>query len=258
MARGSPKPAEEPLKAAGSSRCLQRPFSIGGRKWDMRILMVEDDELLARSLARGLRAEGYAVDLAAEGIDGLYLAQENDYDAMILDVMLPAMNGYAVCAKLRASGRDLPVLMLTAKDGTLDEAEGLDTGADDYLVKPFKYPVLLARLRALIRRGPARLPPVLVHGPLSIDPGRHRCTLSGEQLDLTPREFAVLRYLMTHPTATLSKQDLLEHVWGDNDAADHNLVQVYVSALRRKIDPPGGGSLIETVRGVGYRMADAG
>ena len=224
----------------------------------MRILIVDDDELLARSLARGLGAEGYAVDLAADGVDGLHLARENDYDAMILDLMLPALNGYAVCDELRAGGRDLPVLMLTAKDGTLDEAEGLDIGADDYLVKPFHYPVLLARLRALIRRGPARIPPVLTHGPLSIDPGRHRCTLSGVPLDLTPREFAVLRYLMTHPSATLSKQDLLEHVWGENDAADHNVVQVYVSALRRKIDPPGEDSLIETVRGVGYRLANVG
>jgi DNA-binding response OmpR family regulator len=224
----------------------------------MRILIVDDDELLARSLARGLGAEGYAVDLAADGVDGLHLARENDYDAMILDLMLPVLNGYAVCDELRAGGRDLPVLMLTAKDGTLDEAEGLDIGADDYRVKPFHYPVLLARLRALIRRGPARIPPVLTHGPLSIDPGRHRCTLSGVPLDLTPREFAVLRYLMTHPSATLSKQDLLEHVWGENDAADHNVVQVYVSALRRKIDPPGGDSLIETVRGVGYRLANVG
>jgi DNA-binding response OmpR family regulator len=251
-------PVEEPLKAGGSDRRFQGPFNIGRDNGVMRILIVEDDELLARSLVRGLGAEGYTVDLATDGVDGLYMAQENDYDAMILDILLPGMNGYLVCAKLRAGGRDLPVLMLTAKDGTLDEAEGLDTGADDYLVKPFQYPVLLARLRALIRRGPARLPPVLVHGPVSMDPGRHRATLSGQPLDLTPREFALLRYLMSHPSVTLSKQDLLEHVWGENEAADHNVVQVYVSALRRKIGPPGDDSLIETVRGVGYRLADAG
>jgi DNA-binding response OmpR family regulator len=246
-----PRPAEPE-----ASRRLQGPFNVRRDNGVMRILIVEDDGLLARSLARGLGAEGYAVDLAADGVEGLYLAREYDYDAMILDVLLPGMNGYRVCAELRASGADLPVLMLTAKDGTWDETEGLDTGADDYLVKPFRYPVLLARLRALIRRGPARLPPVLAHGPLTMDPGRHRCTLSGEPLDLTPREFALLRYLMAHPSATLSKQDLLDHVWGENDS-DHNVVQVYVSALRRKIDPPDDASLIETVRGVGYRLADA-
>jgi DNA-binding response OmpR family regulator len=224
----------------------------------VRILLVEDDELLAASLARGLRAEGYAVDRAADGVDGLYRAREYDYDAMVLDVLLPGLDGYRLCAELRAGGHGLPVLMLTAKDGPWDEAEGLDTGADDYLVKPFQYPVLLARLRALLRRGPARLAPVLVHGPLSVDPARHRCWLSGSEVDLTPREFALLRYLMAHPRVVLPKQDLLDHVWGDNDAADHNVVQVYVSALRRKIDAPGQPSLIETVRGIGYRMADAG
>jgi DNA-binding response OmpR family regulator len=257
MVRAWRNPVEEPLKAGGSDARLQGLFNIGRDNGGVRILIVEDDELLARSLARGLGAEGYAVDLAADGVDGLYRAQEYDYDAMILDILLPGMNGYLVCAELRSGGADLPVLMLTAKDGTWDEAEGLDTGADDYLIKPFQYPVLLARLRALIRRGPTRLPPVLAHGPLSLDPGRHRCALSGEPLALTPREFALLRYLMTHPSVTLSKQDLLEHVWGENDAADHNVVQVYVSALRRKIDPPDGASLIETVRGVGYRLADA-
>jgi DNA-binding response OmpR family regulator len=257
MVRAWRNQVEEPLKAGGSDARLQGLFNIGRDNGGVRILIVEDDELLARSLARGLGAEGYAVDLAADGVDGLYRAQEYDYDAMILDILLPGMNGYLVCAKLRAGGADLPVLMLTAKDGAWDEAEGLDTGADDYLIKPFQYPVLLARLRALIRRGPTRLPPVLTHGPLSMDPGRHRCALSGEPLDLTPREFALLRYLMTHPSVTLSKQDLLEHVWGENDAADHNVVQVYVSALRRKIDPPDGASLVETVRGIGYRLADA-
>jgi DNA-binding response OmpR family regulator len=221
----------------------------------MRILVVEDDLLLAGSLERGLRAEGYSVDVTGDGLDGLYLAQENDYDALVLDVLLPGMNGYRVCAGLRAAGRDLPILMLTAKDGVFDEEEGLDTGADDYIVKPFHYPVLLARLRALLRRGPARLPPVLVHGPLSMDPGRHQCTLDEVELELTPREFALLRYLLSHPRGTHSKQDLLEHVWGENEAADYNVVQVYVSALRRKIDGSCDSSLIETVRGIGYRMA---
>jgi DNA-binding response OmpR family regulator len=224
----------------------------------MRILVVEDDALLARSLSRGLGAEGYAVDLAADGVSGLHLATENGYDAMILDLLLPGMDGYRVCAALRAAGRDVPVLMLTAKDGEWDEAEGLDTGADDYLVKPFRYPVLLARLRSLLRRGPARLPPVLRHGPLSLDPARHACTLSGTPLNLTPREFALLRYLMTHPSTVLSKQELLDHLWGDSDAADYNLVEVYVSSLRRKTGIAGEAPLIETVRGVGYRLRAIG
>jgi DNA-binding response OmpR family regulator len=224
----------------------------------MRILVVEDDELLARTLVRGLAAEGYAVEVAANGVDGLHLAREHDYDAMILDILLPGLNGYRVCAELRAAGRDLPVLMLTAKDGDWDQADGLDTGADDYLVKPFRYPVLLAHLRALLRRGPARLRPVLRHGPVALDPARHSCTRSGADVELTPREFAVLRYLMAHPGETVPKQELLDHVWGENDAADHNVVQVYISSLRRKIDAGDEPSLVETVRGVGYRLRDAG
>jgi DNA-binding response OmpR family regulator len=222
----------------------------------MRVLVVEDDELLASSLRRGLTAEGYAVEVAADGVDGLHLAREFDYDAMILDVLLPGLSGVRVCAQLRADGRDLPVLMLTARDGAADHVAGLDAGADDYLAKPFAYVVLLARLRALLRRGPARLPPVLRHGPLALDPARHRCATGGTELDLTPREFAVLRYLLAHPGTAVTKQELLDHVWGDNDAADHNVVQVYVSSLRRKIDPAGQPSLIETVRGVGYRMRE--
>jgi DNA-binding response OmpR family regulator len=220
----------------------------------MRILLVEDDDLLADTLCRGLTAEGYAVEIAADGVDGLHRAIAFDYDAMILDLLLPAMNGLRVCSQLRAAGRDLPVLILTAKDEATDHVTGLDTGADDYLAKPFKYPVLLARLRALLRRGPARLPPVLRHGPLALDPARHRCTKDGTELDLTPREFAVLRYLLSHREAVVGKQELLDHVWGDNDAADYNVVQVYVSSLRRKIDIIGQPSFVETVRGVGYRM----
>ena len=222
----------------------------------MRVLIVEDDELLAASLSRGLTAEGYAVEVAGDGIDGLHRAREFDYDAMILDVLLPGLNGVRLCAQLRADGRYLPVLMLTARDGDTDHIAGLDAGADDYLAKPFKYPVLLARLRALLRRGSARLPPVVAHGPLSLDPARHRCRKDGVELDLTPREFEVLRYLLVHQEETVTKQELLDHVWGDNDAADHNVVQVYVSSLRRKIDTEGQPSLIETVRGVGYRMRE--
>jgi len=219
----------------------------------MRVLVVDDDELLTSALSRGLSAEGYAVEVALDGVDGLHRATEFDYDAMILDVLLPGLDGVRVCAQLRAADRDLPVLMLTARDGAPDHIAGLDAGADDYLAKPFKYPVLLARLRALLRRGPARLPPVLRHGPLALDPARHRCTSDGLDLDLTPREFAVLHYLLAHRDVAVGKQELLDHVWGDNDAADYNIVQVYVSSLRRKIDTDGQPSLIQTVRGVGYR-----
>lgn len=222
----------------------------------MRILVVEDDELTASALERGLAAEGYAVEVASDGIDALHRAREFSYDAMILDLMLPGISGLAVCSELRAAGRDLPVLMLTALGDPADHTAGLDIGADDYIVKPFKFPVLLAHLRALLRRGPARLPAVLRNGGLALDPARHVCTLDGRLLDLTPREFAVLRYLMSHPGTTVGKQELLDHVWGENDAADHNVVQVYVSSLRRKVDTGGSGPLIETVWGVGYRMRD--
>ena len=251
---------EESLNAPGSgtmdSFAGARSSNIRGYNRGVRVLVVEDDALMSGSLARGLVAEGYAVDVAETGLDGLHLARENAYDAMILDVLLPELDGFQVCAKLRAEGADLPVLMLTAKDGTSDVAGGLDSGADDYLVKPFEYPVLLARLRALLRRGPARLPPILTHGQLAMDPGHHRCTLGGVVLELTPREFDLLRYLLSYPSTTHTRWELLEHVWGENDAADFNVVQVYVSALRRKLDRPGRASLIETVRGVGYRLAD--
>ncbi len=222
----------------------------------MRILLVEDDELTARALERGLAAEGYAIEVAKDGVDGLHRAREYSYDAMILDVLLPGISGLAVCSELRASGCDLPVLMLTALGDPADHTTGLDIGADDYIVKPFTFPVLLAHLRALLRRGPARLPPVLQHGGLTLDPARHVCTKDGSVLDLTPREFAVLRYLMSHPGTAISKQELLDHVWGENDAADHNVVQVYISSLRRKVGADGEDSPIETVWGVGYRMRD--
>jgi two-component system OmpR family response regulator len=222
----------------------------------MRILVVEDDELTLSALKRGLTAEGYAVEVVRDGVDGLHRAREFSYDAMILDLMLPGISGLAVCSELRASGRDLPVLMLTALGDPADHTAGLDIGADDYIVKPFKFPVLLAHLRALLRRGPARLPAVLRHRGLTLDPARHVCTKDGSTLELTPREFAVLRYLMSHTGTTVGKQELLDHVWGENDSADHNVVQVYVSSLRRKIGTDASGPLIETVWGVGYRMCD--
>ena len=220
----------------------------------MRVLVVEDDELLAESLSRGLTAEGYAVRVARDGIDGLHLATEFRYDLMILDILLPGLNGYQVCARLRATGSAVPILMLTAKDGEWDQAEGLDGGADDYLVKPFHYAVLLARMRALLRRGPSRTPPVLRHGDLYLDPATHRCWRPGRTIELTPREFAVLRYLLSRAGSVVTKRDLLDHVWGDDDLDHRNVVEVHISAVRRKIAEAGGGAPIETVRGVGYRL----
>jgi DNA-binding response OmpR family regulator len=220
----------------------------------MRVLVVEDDELLAESLSRGLAAQGYAVEVARNGIDGLHLATEFPYDIMILDILLPGLNGYQVCARLRAGGVAVPILMLTAKDGEWDQTEGLDGGADDYLVKPFHYAVLLARIRALLRRGPSRTPPVLHHGDLYLDPATHRCWQAGQDIGLTPREFAILRYLLSCAGKVVTKRDLLDHVWGDYDLDHRNVVEVHVSSLRRKISGAGGGSPIETVRGVGYQL----
>lgn len=220
----------------------------------MRVLVVEDDELLAESLLRGLTAQGYAVEVARDGIDGLHLATEFRYDVMILDILLPGLNGYQVCARLRDAGVAVPILMLTAKDGEWDQAEGLDGGADDYLVKPFHYAVLLARIRALLRRGPSRTRPVLRHGDLRLDPAAHRCWRAGRDIELTPREFAILRYLLSRGGEVVTKQDILDHVWGDYDLDHRNVVEVHVSSLRRKIAQPGTGSPIETVRGVGYQL----
>ncbi len=218
----------------------------------MRILVVEDEELIAASLRDGLTAEGYAVDLADNGDDGYWRASEGDYDAILLDVLLPGRNGYVVCRDLRAQGVTTPIMMLTAKDGDFDQAEGLDTGADDYLTKPFSFVVLTARLRALIRRGPTQRLPVLELGTLRLDPARRSCERSGVAIELTPREFTLLEFLLHHVGRPISKQELIDHVWGDE--LDPNVLQVYVGYLRRKIDEPFGTETIETVRGVGYRV----
>ncbi len=196
----------------------------------MRILVVEDDRRLAELLRRGLGAEGFVVELAHDGRGGLHLAVEGAYDVIVLDVMLPGLNGYRVCARLREAGVWTPVLMLTAKDGEYDEAEGLDTGADDYVTKPFSYVALVARLRALVRRGSTELP-------------------------LTAREFAVLEYLARRGGEVVTKREVLENVWDEAFEGDVNIVEVYVSALRRKIDAPFGRHTIHTVRGAGYRLA---
>ncbi|CAM5512172.1 DNA-binding response regulator [Streptomyces spiroverticillatus] len=218
----------------------------------MRLLIVEDEKRLAVSLAKGLTAEGFAVDVVHDGLEGLHRASESPYDLVVLDIMLPGMNGYRVCAALRAAGNDVPILMLTAKDGEYDEAEGLDTGADDYLTKPFSYVVLVARIRALLRRrGSAGTPsPVLTVGGLSLDTASRRVHRDGEEVTLTAKEFAVLEQLALRPDAVVSKAEMLEHVWDFAYDGDPNIVEVYISTLRRKL----GAERIQTVRGAGYRL----
>ncbi|ADL45277.1 response regulator transcription factor [Micromonospora aurantiaca] len=217
----------------------------------MRLLVVEDETRLAAALRRGLSAEGFVVDVAATGPDGLDAARHGEYDAMILDVMLPGLSGYEVVRRLRAEQRWLPVLMLSAKDGEYDQADGLDCGADDYLTKPFSYVVLLARLRALLRRGAPRRPTVLTVGDLRLDPARRRVTRADTEVVLTSREYALLDYLMRRPGEVVSKTELLDHVWDASVDTAPNAVEVYVGYLRRKI----GRERLETVRGAGYRLA---
>ncbi|HEY6739349.1 MAG TPA: response regulator transcription factor [Actinopolymorphaceae bacterium] len=222
----------------------------------MRLLIVEDEKRLALSLARGLAAEGFAVDVSHDGRDGLHRGTTGDYDLIILDIMLPGMNGYHICRELRAAGLEMPILMLTAKDGEYDEAEGLDTGADDYLTKPFSYVVLLARIRALLRRrtrGGATMTRV---GDLTVDPGRRQVRRGDTEVELTAKEFAVLEYLATRAGEVVSKTELIEHVWDWAYDGDVNIVEVYISALRRKLDTPFGRRTIVTVRGAGYRLED--
>jgi DNA-binding response OmpR family regulator len=222
----------------------------------LRILVVEDERWLAGALKRGLEAEGYAVDIAVDGREGLWRAGEQTYDAMVLDIMLPAMNGFQVCSRLREAENWTPILMLTAKEGEYDEAEALDTGADDFLSKPFSYVVLLAHLRALLRRGARQRPAVLAVGDLRLDPACRSAERAGEPLQLTAREFSALEYLMRYAGEVVSKTELLEHVWDVGYDGDPNVVEVYISYLRRKIDVPFGRHTIETVRGAGYRLAD--
>jgi two-component system, OmpR family, response regulator len=220
----------------------------------MRLLVVEDEQRLAAGLRKGLEAEGFAVDVVHNGTDGIWMARETPFDAIILDVMLPGANGYQVCRTLRSEGNWTPILMLTAKDGVWDEVEGLDTGADDYLAKPFSYAVLVARLRALRRRGGLPRPTVLEVGGLRLDPATRRVWLRDEEMDLTRREFAILEYLLHHPDEVLSKRDILDHVWNFDFEGDPNIVEVYVRRLRIKLQRPDDGALIETVRGAGYRL----
>jgi two-component system OmpR family response regulator len=224
----------------------------------MRILIVEDEKRLALAIKRGLESEGFATDVALTGTDGLWMATENQYDAIILDIMLPGLNGYRVCASLREGGNWTPILMLTAKDGELDEAEALDTGADDFLTKPFSYVVLVARLRSLIRRGAPERPTVLAVGDLTLDPARHRCWRGETEVDLTVREFALLEYLMRRAGEVIPKSDLLAHVWDLSMDIGSNVVEVYVGYLRRKVDTPFERAALQTVRGAGYRLSEDG
>jgi DNA-binding response OmpR family regulator len=224
----------------------------------VRVLVVEDEVRLAEALQMGLQAEGFTADVAHDGEQGLHLAVERPYDAVVLDVMLPKLNGYRVCQRLRAAGNWVPVLMLSAKDGEYDQAEGLDVGADDYMVKPFSYVVLVARLRALIRRGAPARPAVLQAGDLRLDPARHEVRRSGQPIELTPREFALLEYLLRRRDEVVGKQDILEHVWDAHYEGDPNVVEVYVGYLRRKIDTPFGRHSLQTVRGAGYRLTGDG
>lgn len=224
----------------------------------MRILVVEDEVRLAQALQRGLRAEGFAVDLAYDGEEGLFLAREGGYDAVILDIMLPKLSGYRICRALRAEHNWVPVLMLSAKDGEYDQADGLDIGADDYLTKPFSYVVLVAKLRALLRRTAPPRPSVLTAGDLSLDPAAHTVKRGDDEISLTPREFALLELFMRHPDEVLSKTEILAHVWDAYYEGDPNVVEVYVGYLRRKIDAPFGRNALQTVRGAGYRLAADG
>ena len=221
----------------------------------VRILVVEDEKRLAAGLRNGLEAEGFAVDVALHGTDGLWMAREHPYDALVLDIMLPGLNGYRLCSTLREEGNWTPILMLTAKDGELDEAEALDTGADDYLTKPFSHVVLVARLRALMRRGAQERPAILETGDLRLDPASKRVARGEVPVELTSREMAVLELLMRRAGEVLSKQDILDHVWDYDFEGDPNIVEVYVRRLRNKLDRPFDRQTIETVRGAGYRLA---
>ena len=225
----------------------------------MRVLVVEDEPLLADAVAEALRREGFAVDVAGDGVDGLHQACEVGYDAVVLDVMLPGVNGLDLLRQMRQRERWTPVLVLTARDDDRDVASALDLGADDYLSKPFSLVVLVARIRALLRRGAPERPAILRAGDVTLDPATRRCDRGGKSVSLTAREFALLEFLMRRAGEVLAKPTILEHVWDAHYDGDPNIVEVYVGYLRRKLDTPFKRHLIETVRGAGYRLrADGG
>jgi two-component system, OmpR family, response regulator len=216
----------------------------------MRLLVVDDEARFANALRRGLVADGFTVEVAGDGMSGLELARHGEFDAVLLDVMLPRLSGYDVVRTLRNEQNWVPVLMLSAKDGEHDQADGLDYGADDYLTKPFSFVVLTARLRALVRRTPQARPPVLSVGDVTLDPATRAVTVSDDPVVLTPREFGLLEYLLRRPGQVVTKTEILDHVWDPAAEVSPNVVEVYVGYLRRKL----GRQLVETVRGVGYRL----
>jgi two-component system OmpR family response regulator len=222
----------------------------------MRVLIIEDDAAMAAALSLGFGAEGFAVEFAADGVDGLWMATENSFDLIVLDIMLPKLSGYEVCKRIRQAGSTVPILMLTAKDGEHDEADALDLGADDYLSKPFSFVVLLAHVRALLRRAPTDRSPVLSVGDLCLDPATRRCTRGQVEIPLTAREFSLLEYLMRSRGMVVSRGMIAEHVWDAELDIDSNVVEVYIGYLRRKVDRAFGRNDIETVRGAGYRIVD--
>ena len=220
----------------------------------MRLLVAEDSPKMASLLRRGLTEEGYAVDVVANGIDAVWLASEETFDAIVLDVVLPDIDGFEVCRRLRRTGRWAPLIMLTARDDISDRVRGLDSGADDYLTKPFAFEELFARLRSLVRRGPQERSPILAVGDLALDPAEHSVRRGDARINLTPKEFALLQYFMRHPGEALTRARLLEHVWDFAFDGDPNIVDVYIGYLRDKVDRPFGVASLETVRGVGYRL----
>ena len=225
----------------------------------MKLLLVEDDTKIATAVKRGLEAEGFTVEVALDGTDGLWMATEGGYDLIVLDIMLPGRNGYRICADLRAAGNWTPILMLTAKGGDLDEAEALDTGADDYLAKPFSFPVLVARIRALLRRSAGKAPAPVSAGEVRIDPGGRRVWSGDTEVVVTAREYDVLEFLVRRAGQVLSKDEILGGVWQLDFDGDPNIVEVYIARLRRKLGARAdGGSPIETVRGAGYRLTGGG
>ena len=224
----------------------------------MRVLVVEDEARMAGLLKRALQEEGHAVDIASDGPEGLWLAKENAYEAIVLDVMLPGLDGIQLCRRLRESGSWVPVLLLTARDSVGDRVRGLDAGADDYLVKPFSLLELAARLRALARRGDRPRPAVLAEGDLRLDPAAKRAWRAGTEVQLTPKEFALLEFFLRHPGRVLTRSQIIEAVWDFAYDGGSNVVDQYVKYLRRKVDVPFGRHDIETVRGMGYRLRPAG
>ncbi len=220
----------------------------------MKLLVVEDDKKIATAVKRGLEAEGFVVEVSYDGEDGLWRATEGSYDLIVLDLMLPGRNGYRICNDLREAGNWTPILILTAKDGDLDQAEALDTGADDYLVKPFSFPVLVARIRALLRRTGRGDPGPIVLGHLRVDPGGRRVWSHDREIALTTREYEVLEFLVRRAGQVQSKADILDGVWTDDYDGDPNIVEVYIARLRRKLDDQDHAPTITTLRGAGYRL----